>query len=272
MYNRFRGLAVAYCFVLTLLFAAHSTAQAQKNENIEFVGVGSGTQAYDISYYDGTAIETEDAYTGEYELTVNGGPVKDVFCTDLFDNVFIPETWKADQGQTSSTINGLPTAAKIAGGTYPIGPLNVNAIDYIAQQYAKVTVPAATNVAAQLAVWDLVIGGQVVDTKGVYSWGGDTIASGVDEGDTVFSANASQSVLAQVYSIEQTALLAKGPQGSQWLDSINGSESDPGYRPQDFAFATPEPATIAAFAILAFSVGGLLLRRRRLNVILQQAA
>ena len=214
----------------------------------------TGTTGVSITYSNGTTTFTENnVAAGDYHLSVNGRPLTTGFCTDLWDEVSVPETWAATAHQTSAA-DGLASASSY----YQVAPSNINAIDFIGQNYSGAS--DAQQAAAQLAIWDLVQGGGVTFTDSGYAWTGKFSASGVNTAD--------------VYGIEQAALGAKGPSGSLWLQAVSGSQSKGG-RPQDFVTAgssvgshgepapVPEPSSLAAFGVMSLGLAGLLLRSRK---------
>ncbi len=210
----------------------------------------TGTTGVNISFANGTTTFTQNnVAAGDYHLSVNGGPLTSAFCTDVWDEVAVPETWTATAHQTSAA-DGLASASSY----YQVAPSNISAIDYIGQNYSAASSPQQA--AAQLAIWDLVQGGGVTMTGSNYAWSNKFSETGVNAAD--------------VYGIEQAALGAKGPQGSLWLQAVSGSQSAGG-RPQDFVTAgsapapaaVPEPSSLSAFGVLSLGLAVLLVRARK---------
>lgn len=240
---------------LALLAAAVPAAAvpAAGTKQIRFADV-TGTTGVNITYSDGTTTFTENnVAAGDYHLSVNGGPLITGFCTDVWDEVFVPETWSATAHQTSAA-DGLASASSY----YQVAPSHIAAIDFIGQNYSSAS--SAQQAAAQLAIWDLVQGGGVTMTDSNYAWTDKFSATGVKTAD--------------VYNIEQDALGAEGASGSLWLKAVSGSQSQGG-RPQDFVTAgtrtisdefpapVPEPSSLAAFGVMSLGLVGLLLRSRK---------
>lgn len=241
---------------LLLLTASAALPAAGGTNGVQFLDV-NGTTSVNITFFNGfTNISYNNVAAGDYHMSVNGGPATTAFCTDLFDEVFIPETWTATVHQTSAS-DGLASASSY----YNVAPSNINAIDYIGQNYT--TASSSQQAAAQLAIWDLVLGGQVTKSGPSYGWSSKFSESGVQASD--------------VYTIEQVALGTKGAQGSVWLQAVTGSQIPHSYpRPQDFVTAgspkspgpsAPEPSSVAAFGFLGLGLAGLLLRARKRSAV-----
>ena len=209
---KYFGAAVVAAGALALSTPGHAS------EQVNFLNA-SGSSNVTVTYFNGSRIVTEGTSAGAYQFSDGGGRQYSAFCTDPFDSIYYGETWDATRVLTSSA-QGLSSA------TYPEGPFNVRAIDFIGQNYTT----GGSHPAAQVAVWDLVVGGHVTydSSTGVYTY---------DAGK--FSADGVS--IADVYSIEQKALQSKGIQGSYLLKQVNGSQ--PGYygRPQDLVTYNPNP-------------------------------
>ena len=243
---------LALSLLLLAAPAALPAAHAAGTDQIRFLDV-NGTTGVHMSVFNGlTTVSYADVAAGDYHLSLNGGAATTAFCTDLWDEVYVPETWTATEHQTSAA-DGLLSAASY----YSVAPANINAVDYIGQHYTHAS--SAQQAAAQLAIWDLVVGGQVSKSGAGYTWSSKFSETGVQASD--------------IYTIEQAALAARGPQGSLWLKVVNGSQT-PGIseRPQDFVTAAalpesptaaPEPSPTVLFGFLGLGLGGLLLRAHR---------
>ena len=247
-----------YCSLAALALLASSLPAAAKPvmdsaaKQVRFADI-HGTTAVNITYSNGTTTFTENnVAAGDYHLSIDGGPLQTGFCTDLWDEVSVPETWTATAHQTSAA-DGLTSAASY----YKVAPSNIFAIDYIGQNYSGAS--NAQQAAAQLAIWDLVQGGGITFTDEGYGWSDKFSATGVSTAD--------------VFSIEQAARGAEGPSGSLWLQANDGSQSRGG-RPQDFVTgggpkslqAVPEPSSLAAFGVLSLGLAAVLLRARKRNI------
>jgi hypothetical protein len=238
---------------LALVPAAHATSDTVTMENV------NGTTGVDVTFTNGQGgMESfNNVAAGDYHISLNGGATQTAFCTDLYNEIYLGESWNVNSIQTSAA-NGLVT------GPYPYAvPIDdVNAIDYIGQNYATATTSNANSAAAQLAIWGLVVGDNVTYTNGNYGWANSNFSeSGVS--------------LSSIYAIDQLALAASGPQGSQWLEVVDGSQN-PSWlgRPQDLLICTPqspngtpapvpEPSSLAPFAFAALGLGGLMLKAKK---------
>lgn len=245
-------------FAALALLAVSVPAGATGTKQVHFSDI-TGTTGVNITYSNGTTTFTQNnVAAGDYHMSVDGGPLTTGFCTDLWDEVSVPETWSATAHQTSAA-DGLLSASSY----YKVAPTNINAIDFIGQNYSSAS--SAQQAAAQLAIWDLVQGGGVTFTDSGYAWSNKFSETGVNTAD--------------VYGIEQAALGAKGASGSVWLQAVSGSQSKGG-RPQDFVTAgrsdgspapvptpvpapVPEPSSLTAFAVLSLGLAGLLFRARK---------
>lgn len=236
---------------LLLLFVSATlpAAGAGGADQVQFLDV-NGTTAVNLAFFNGKTILTyTNVAAGDYHLSINGGPATTAFCTDLWDEVSIPETWDATEHATSAA-DGLAAAAAY----YEVAPSNISAIDYIGQHYTNAS--SSQQAAAQLAIWDLVVGGQVSKSGTGYLWSDRFTETGVQAAD--------------VYTVEQAGLNARGAQGSRWLQAVSGSQTAGLARPQDFVTAgvpppavAPEPSSVAAFGFLGLGLAGLLIRARR---------
>ena len=222
---------------------------------VQFLDV-NGATAVNLAFSNGKTILTyTNVAAGDYHLSINGGPATTAFCTDLWDEVYIPETWSATEHATSA-----PEGLAAAAAYYQVAPFNINAIDYIGQHYTAAS--SSEQAAAQLAVWDLVVGGRVSKSGSGYAWSDKFTETGIP--------------VADVFAVEQAGLSARGAQGSRWLQAVSGSQT-PGYsRPQDFVTSNlvttdgtpspavaPEPSSVAAFGFLGLGLAALLIRARR---------
>ena len=245
--------SLAALALLAAAVPAVAVPTAAGTKQIRFADV-TGTTRVNITYSNGTTTFTENhVAAGDYHLSVNGGPLITGFCTDVWDEVYVPETWSVTAHQTSAA-DGLASASSY----YQVAPSHIAAIDFIGQNYSSAS--SAQQAAAQLAIWDLVQGGRVTMTGSNYAWTGKFSATGVKTAD--------------VYNIEQAALGAEGSSGSLWLKAVSGSQSRGG-RPQDFVTAgihtssdgfpapVPEPSSLAAFGVMSLGLAGLLLRSRK---------
>ena len=222
---------------------------------VQFLDV-NGATAVNLTFFNGvTTLTYANVAAGDYHLSVNGGPATAAFCTDLWDEVFAPEAWAATEHPTSA-----PEGLAAAAAYYQVAPFNINAIDYIGQHYTAAS--SSEQAAAQLAVWDLVVGGRVSKSGSGYAWSDKFTETGIP--------------VADVFAVEQAGLSARGAQGSRWLQAVSGSQT-PGYsRPQDFVTSNlvttdgtpspavaPEPSSVAAFGFLGLGLAALLIRARR---------
>ena len=239
-------------FLPLLLLSVSATlpaACAGGTDHVQFLDV-NGTTAVNLAFSNGKTILTyTNVAAGDYHLSINGGPATTAFCTDLWDEVYIPETWSATEHATSAAA-GLAAAAAY----YEVAPSNISAVDYIGQHYTNAS--SSQQAAAQLAIWDLIVGGQVSKSGSGYLWSDKFTETGVQAAD--------------VFAVEQAGLSARGAQGSRWLQAVSGSQTAGRSRPQDFVTAgvpppavAPEPSSVAAFGFLGLGLAGLLVRARR---------
>ena len=229
-------------FALALLAAAHAAPASigLAADKITFLDA-SGSQNVTVTYFNGNNFVTEATAAGSYWISDNGAQYN-AFCTDPFDSIYNGESWSVTKALTSSTL-GLSSA------TYPYGPYNISAIDFIGQNYTT----SGSQPAAQVAVWDLVLGGHVsYDSRSnTYTYDtGKFAASGVSAKD--------------VYNVEQEALKSKGSSGSVFLRQVNGSQPSYYGRPQDLVThgatsnaiaAVPEPSAPQMALCLAIGLG-----------------
>ena len=239
-------------FLPLLLLSVSATlpaACAGGTDHVQFLDV-NGTTAVNLAFSNGKTILTyTNVAAGDYHLSINGGPATTAFCTDLWDEVYIPETWSATEHATSAAA-GLAAAAAY----YEVAPSNISAVDYIGQHYTNAS--SSQQAAAQLAIWDLIVGGQVSKSGSGYLWSDKFTETGVQAAD--------------VFAVEQAGLSARGAQGSRWLQAVSGSQTAGRSRPQDFVTAgvpppavAPEPSSVAAFGFLGLGLAALLIRARR---------
>lgn len=241
--------------VLITLGGAGLAPAAHADDTLTLLNV-NGSTSVDLTFINGSGgTDTFDnVAAGEYNISLNGGASQSAFCTDLWNEDYLGESWDVDSYQTSAP-DGLASAAAF----YPVAPENINAIDYIGENYAGAN--SATQAAAQIAIWDLVVGGTLTLTApNTYAWSSQFSETGVSD--------------SSVYTIEEAALAASGPQGSQWLEVVDGTQNpSTDGRPQDFVISTPaevpqvpavpEPSSLLPFAFAALGLGALMLRARR---------
>jgi hypothetical protein len=230
-----------------------SAAPALASEHVTFVDA-SGSSGVTVTYFNGTSIVSEATSAGQYNFTDGVGNVFNAFCTDPFDSIYNGESWDVTRVLTTSP-EGFSSI------TYPVGPNNISALDYIGQHYSA----NGSQPAAQVAVWDLVVGGHVSYDAGTNTYTYDA---------SKFSADAGVSIK-DVYEIEQLALKSHTSQKSYLLKQIDGTHPSNYGRPQDLLTynpifghsvvpPVPEPsAPQMAFCLaLAFGVVQFFTRRR----------
>jgi hypothetical protein len=238
------GNYVRAALSLALLAAAHPSPAAKglATSPITFLNA-SGSTNVTVTYFNGDRFVSEATAAGSYWISDNGATYN-AFCTDPFDSIYNGESWSVTKAPTSSAL-GLSSA------TYPYGPYNISAIDYIGQYYTT----GGSQAAAQIAVWDLVLGGHVSydSAAGNYFYdAGKFTALGVSAKD--------------VYEVEQKALQSKGSSGSVFLKQVNGSQPSQFGRPQDLVThgefsnagkiaAVPEPSAPQMALCLALGMG-----------------
>ncbi|BDI28456.1 hypothetical protein CCAX7_005070 [Capsulimonas corticalis] len=217
------GLNPRAALAIGLLAAAHPAMAANgvATNNITFLDASSSSNVT-ITYFNGSRYVSEATAAGFYRIADSKGAQFNAFCTDPFDSIYNGESWKVTSALTSSTL-GLSSA------TYPYGPYNVRAIDYIGQNFTN----KGSQPAAQVAVWDLVLGGHVSYNAAqdlYYYDSGVFTATGVSAKD--------------VYNVEQKALKSKGSSGSLFLRQVNGSQPSQYGRPQDLVTHNPSIAAV----------------------------
>jgi hypothetical protein len=248
-----KSILPAYSVLAALLFGVTPSAKAQytTDQSITFTGTGK-SEAVTLSYKFTDAnknviIRSGEATTaGNYNFSVNGTSFVG-FCTDLADNISPNETWTAANGLT---FNLLPTTP------YASAAMHTAAVDYIVQNYTNLPDQSA---AAQLAIWDLVVGGNVTNNTGGYAW--DTDKFQVTDGFANATNVSEQAHLKAVYNIEQQALLHTVSSGSMFWKPVTWS----GGRPQDIATASgvPEPGAVALLSSLGITGTFFAVWRRR---------
>jgi hypothetical protein len=250
-----KSILPAYGVLAALLFVATSSAKA--DDSITFIGAGNSA-AVTISVFGGLG---ESTSAGDYNFYVNNSHAPIVaFCTDVFDSISSGEQWTAKKGLMFDLV---PSTSY----RYP-GAMNIAAVDYIAQNYTpKPNAPTPSAAAAQLAIWDLMAGGQVTFSGGVYEW--NKTAFQVTAG-FASSTQSEQVNLASVFAIEHSALSIPGlgnagttSSGATFWQPVTWGTNG---RPQDLITATagvPEPSAIVLLSSLGAAGAFFGVRRMR---------
>ncbi|CEK19489.1 hypothetical protein [Chthonomonas calidirosea] len=226
-----------------------------RNDTLHFLNA-NGSNSVDVTYVLSGQSHTESTTAGQYNFQINGSQqIYTGFCTDLFDSIFNNDTWSALRTTVSDSTHGL-ASVYYANGTNgnTISTQNIHAIDYIVAHYANMPA-SSTKTDAQLAIWDLSLGGSVSynPSKHTYSW--SSIFSAVDSGQHSYGD------LAGVYNIEQTAF---ANDWRSWNSIFENAGAQANGRKQDIAFAaTPEASSFISFASLVAGSIWIPLRARR---------
>jgi hypothetical protein len=244
-----------------------------------------------ITYNNGGGSSTEEVYAGYYNMelvtdasgntAVAGKQPFGAFCTDLWDNINVGETWQATPTTTSA---GLGTLGAPAVGGYPVAlsPKTIAEIDYLAQNYP----PPPDQAAAQIAIWDLVENGT---SHNLYAnggaWGSNFSAvfdSNPSNGQDSPGWTSTADMIGAVSTLEGYAAQAVGSGSPSFgsdmeiptLGTVGGNDN----RAQDLVFSTgkgtngplvstvPEPAYVQCATITSLSAFSLLWRKRRSRI------
>jgi hypothetical protein len=249
---RFRSVFALACLGATLSLSRGAYAGT---DTLHFLN-SNGSNGVDVTYVLNNQAHTESAAAGQYNFQINGSSQTYTgFCTDLFDSISNGNTWSALRTTVSNPSNGLGSVY-YANGTHgnTILTQNIHAIDYIVAHYANA--PASrTKTDAQLAIWDLSLGGSVSYNPSTHTYNWSSIFSAVDSGQHSYSD------LAGVYNIEQAAF---ANDGRSWNSIFENAGADTNGRKQDIAFAaTPEASSLISFAGLVAGSMWIPLRVRR---------
>ncbi len=183
------------------------------------------------------------------EFLLNGKTKVKGFSTDIADSLVDGESWNAPVTDIGNSRNEL--ASTWYEKKMKQNEENINAIDYITSNYLN----SPENSAAQVAIWDLSLNGEVIKNRYGYHWSNMFAEYGVN--------------MISVYKIEQSGL---GNDTKSWGSLFADSGKLSCDRPQDIAFAPnaiisgppPVPEASSVFSMTGLLVaGGISIFKRR---------
>ena len=234
-----------HLLAVSALLICSAVVSADPIYSVKLDSLGAGADVtVQIIPVGSTSLQSFDAFAGVFNMTLNGQSFT-TFCIDTSHEVTVGQTYSVEQEPVE---NGL---------TY--GPQ----MEYLYAKYVGSAVNNNTEAAAlQIALWDLVNGGQSLLTGSSFRY-----------------TNTSSPIYTEAVSFINEAL-AYTPSGSgslgDWEDaSVSGNAlgrgqsligpSTPGFNPNVIASPAPPAAVLAVSAFIALGVGGLV--RRKLGMV-----